>query len=87
MGNERLGDTPLCKFTVWFLMKSSSELASIWRMAGKLWRHVSRIVEKTGWGCVGRKIQMVTAVRVERKRRKQTTVDNQWNLKIANFMY
>lgn len=48
---------------------------------------MGRIVELTGCGCLGRKIQMVEAVRVERKRRKQTIADNQWHLKVANFMY
>lgn len=48
---------------------------------------MGRIVEKTGCGCLERKIQMVKAVRVERKRRKQTIADNQWNFKVANFMY
>lgn len=87
MGNERLGEMPLCKLTVQSLMKSSAELSSIWRTTGKTWRHMGRIVEESGWGCLGRKIQMVKAVRVERKRRKQTIVDNQWNLKVADFMH
>lgn len=56
-------------------------------MTGKIWRHVGRIVEKTGCSCLGKKIQMVKAVRVERKRRKQTIADSQWNLKVAKFMY
>lgn len=48
---------------------------------------MGRIVEKSGCGCLGRKIQMVEAAGVERKRRKQTIADNQWNLKVANLMY
>lgn len=87
MGNERLGERPLHKLTVPSLMKSSAELALIWRMTWKIWKHMGRIVEKSGCGCLGRKIQMVEAAGVERKRRKQTIADNQWNLKVANLMY
>lgn len=71
----------------WSLTNSFVQLASVWRMAGKIWRHMGRIVKKTGCACLERKIQMVKAVRVERKRRKQAIVDDHWNLKVANFMY
>lgn len=87
MGNERLGEMPLCKSTVQSRMETSAELASVWRMTGKIWRHMGRIVERSECGCLGRKIQMVKAVGVERKSREQTIVDNQWNLKVANFRY
>lgn len=87
MRNERLGEMPLCNLMVQFIMKFSSELASIWRMTGKMWRCMGRIVEKAGCSCLGKKIQMVKAVEVEKKRRKQPTADYQWSLKVANFMY
>lgn len=74
LGNERVGETPLCKLTVESLMKSSAELASVWRMTGKTWRHMGRIVEKSRCGCFPP--QVVRTVGVERKRRKQTIADN-----------
>lgn len=49
-------------------MKSSAELASVWRMTGKIWMCTYRIVEKSGCCCLEMKIEMVKAVGVERER-------------------
>lgn len=68
-------------------MKFSAKLASIWRMVGKIWMCMYRIVEKSGCCCLGMKIRMAKAVGVETERKKQIIVDNQRNLKAANFIY
>lgn len=78
MENERLGEKLMVSYEMF--CKAGIDLEN-----GR--EKTYKIVEKNGCCCLGMKIQMVKAVGVKRVRKKQIIVDNQWNLKTANFMY